>query len=449
MGKSKSLSVLMNGSSVGRLARSSKGIVSFGYDENWLSDSNRRPLSLSLPLTSRVYSGDRVENYFDNLLPDNIALRNRLQARVGASSTRAFDLLSYIGRDCVGAVQLVPEGERPNVKMVTADRMDEAQIEAILKSYAAMPLGVDIDADFRLSVAGAQEKTAFLRMQEGWYRPSGATPTSHIFKLPMGRLGQTGLDLSGSVENEWLCQKLLNAFGMAAADTRMANFGSQMVLVVERFDRRWSTDGSWLIRLPQEDICQATGTPSALKYEADGGPGMAAVMDLLLGSDRAHEDRTAFMTAQVLFWMLGAIDGHAKNFSIFLRPGNRFHLTPLYDVISVYPLAKAGQISMHKVKMAMAVLGKNRHYRWNSITRRHWLDTAKKCRYPEDEMKQIIEKCCDMAQECIDQAGADLPPGFSGQISASIFIGIHQARERLIKNKNGLKPYTKNINSQL
>ncbi|MGD9825925.1 type II toxin-antitoxin system HipA family toxin [Desulfobacter sp.] len=433
MGKAGRLSVLMNGSPVGWLARSSKGIVSFGYDRNWLSDRNRRPLSLSLPLTAQVYSGDRVENFFDNLLPDNMALRNRLQARTGASSTRAFDLLSYIGRDCVGAVQLVPEGERPSIKMVTADRVDDSQIEAILKSYSAMPLGVDIDADFRLSVAGAQEKTAFLRMQGGWYRPSGATPTSHIFKLPMGWLGQTGLDLSGSVENEWLCQKLLDAFGMAAADTQMANFGSQKVLVVKRFDRRWSADGSWLIRLPQEDFCQATGTPSALKYEADGGPGMAAIMGLLLGSDRAHVDRTVFMTAQVLFWMLGAIDGHAKNFSIFLRPGSRFHLTPLYDVISIYPLAKAGQVSMHKVKTAMAVSGKNRHYRWNSITRRHWLDTAKKCRYPEDEMKQIIEKCCDMVQECIDQAGAALPPGFPGQISSAIFSGIHQARERLIK----------------
>jgi len=435
MGKADSLSVLMNGSPVGWLARSSKGIISFGYDRNWLSDRNRRPLSLSLPLTAQVYSGDRVENFFDNLLPDNMALRNRLQARTGASSTRAFDLLSHIGRDCVGAVQLVPEGERPSVKMVTADRVDDSQIEAILKSYSAMPLGVDIDANFRLSVAGAQEKTAFLRMQGGWYRPSGATPTSHIFKLPMGWLGQTGLDLSGSVENEWLCQKLLDAFGMAAADTQIANFGSQKVLVVKRFDRRWSADGSWLIRLPQEDFCQATGTPSALKYEADGGPGMAAIMGLLLGSDRAHVDRTVFMTAQVLFWMLGAIDGHAKNFSIFLRPGSRFHLTPLYDVISIYPLAKAGQISMHKVKMAMAVSGKNRHYRWNSITRRHWLDTAKKCRYPEDEMKQIIEKCCDMVQECIDQAGADLPPGFPGQISSAIFSGIHQARERLIKEQ--------------
>lgn len=435
MGKAESLNVLMNGSPVGWLARSSKGIISFGYDTNWLSDRNRRPLSLSLPLTAQVYSGDRVENYFDNLLPDNMTLRNRLQARVGASSTRAFDLLSHIGRDCVGAVQLVPEGERPNVKMVTADQVDESQIEAILKSYSAMPLGVDIDADFRLSVAGAQEKTAFLRMQGNWYRPSGATPTSHIFKLPMGWLGQTGLDLSGSVENEWLCQKLLDAFGMAAADTRMANFGSQKVLVVKRFDRRWSADGSWLIRLPQEDICQATGTPSALKYEADGGPGMAAIMGLLLGSDRAHVDRTVFMTTQVLFWMLGAIDGHAKNFSIFLRPGSRFHLTPLYDVISIYPLAKAGQISMHKVKMAMAVSGKNRHYRWNSITRRHWLDTAKKCRYPEGEMNQIIEKCCDMAQGCIDQVGEVLPPGFSEQISSAIFSGIYQARERLIKEQ--------------
>ena len=433
MGRSASLSVLMNGALVGRLARSSKGIISFGYDENWLIDPNTRPLSLSLPLTAQVYSGDRVENFFDNLLPDNMAVRDRLQARVKASSTRAFDLLSHIGRDCVGAVQLVPEQERPNVKMVTADRVDESQIEAILKSYAAMPLGVDIDTDFRLSIAGVQEKTAFLRMQGNWYRPSGATPTSHIFKLPMGRLGQTGLDLSGSVENEWLCQKLLGAFGMAVVDSRMANFGDQKVLVLKRFDRRWSGDGSWLIRLPQEDICQATATPSALKYEADGGPGMAEIMDLLLGSDRAHEDRTSFMTAQVLFWMLGAIDGHAKNFSIFLRPGSRFHLTPLYDVISVYPLVMAGQISMYKVKMAMAVSGKNRHYRWNDITGRHWLDTAKKCRFPVDEMKQIIEKCCDMAQKSIDLTGTALPSGFPGQISEAIFSGIQQARERLIK----------------
>jgi len=429
--KANRLQVLMNGSPVGWLSRRANGIISFRYDAAWLASANTRPLSLSLPLITRAYSGDRVENFFDNLLPDNIPLRNRLQARTGAASTRAFDLLFYIGRDCVGAIQLVPEGESVDVRKITANEVDDEQVEAILHSHAAMPLGVDLDSDFRLSVAGVQEKTAFLEMQGAWYRPFGATPTSHIFKLPMGRLGQSGLDLSESVENEWLCQQLLEAFGMPVARTRIATFGSQKVLVVRRFDRRWAGDNAWLIRLPQEDLCQATGTPGALKYEADGGPGMRVVMNLLLGSERAYEDRKIFMMANLLFWMLGAVDGHAKNFSIFLRPGSRFHLTPLYDVISIYPMAASHQIALPKVKMAMAVLGKNRHYRWNTITRRHWLDTARKCRFAEQEMETIIEKCCDLTTGCVEKAGAALPGGFPEHVAESIFSGLQQARDRL------------------
>ena len=425
------LQVLMNGSPVGWLSRRSNGIVSLNYDTAWLANANTRPLSLSLPLTTQVYSGDRVENFFDNLLPDNISLRNRLQVRTGAASTRAFDLLYHIGRDCVGALQLVPEGESIDVKKITASKVDDEQIETILQSHNAMPLGVDLDSDFRLSVAGTQEKTAFLKIRDTWYRPFGATPTSHIFKLPMGGFGQSELDLSESVENEWLCQQLLIAFGVPVACTQMALFGNQKILVVERFDRRWAADGSWLMRLPQEDMCQATGTPGALKYETDGGPGMRAVMDLLLGSDRAHADRKMFMTTQLLFGMLGAIDGHAKNFSIFLRPGGRFHLTPLYDVISIYPLVASHQIALPKVKMAMAVLGKNRHYHWKTITRRHWLDTARKCRYAEQEMAGIIGKCCDLVTGCIEKVTATLPSDFPGHVAESLFSGVRQARNRL------------------
>ncbi|BBO84550.1 hypothetical protein DSCO28_51160 [Desulfosarcina ovata subsp. sediminis] len=431
--KADRLQVLMNGSPVGWLSRRTNGIVAFSYDATWLANDNTRPLSLSLPLTTQDYYGDRVENFFDNLLPDNIPLRNRLQARIGAASIRAFDLLYHIGRDCVGALQLVPEGESVDVRKITASEVDDEQIEAILQAYNAMPLGVDIDSDFRLSLAGAQEKTAFLKMRGTWHRPSGTTPTSHIFKLPMGGFGQSELDPFESVENEWLCQQLLSAFGMPVARTQIASFGHQKVLVVERFDRRWADDGSWLMRLPQEDMCQATGTPGVLKYEADGGPGMRSVMDLLLGSDRAHEDRKMFMTAQLLFWMLGAIDGHAKNFSIFLRPGGRFHLTPLYDVISIYPLVASHQIDLPKVKMAMAVLGKNRHYHWNTITRRHWLDTARKCRYAEQEMTEIIERCCDLATGCIEKVAAILPEDVPGHVAESIFSGVRQARDRLTR----------------
>lgn len=430
--KSIRLKVLMNGHLVGLLTRSSRGVISFDYDETWLVNENRRQLSLSLPLSTQGYSGDIVENYFDNLLPDSLPIRNRLQARVGADSTRAFDLLSHIGRDCVGALQLLPEDEDVDVKTVTASTIDSGQIEKILKNYKTNPLGVDPEADFRLSVAGAQEKTAFLLHDGEWCRPHGATPTSHIFKLPIGELGQSGIDLSDSVENEWLCQQLVREFGVPIASTDIAEFGSQKVLVVERFDRKWSPDGKWLMRLPQEDMCQATGTAGSQKYENEGGPGAKQVMEILRGSERSYEDRTSFMTAQLVFWMLGAIDGHAKNFSLFHGRGGLFRLTPLYDVISIYPVLSAGQIDEQQVRMAMAVLGKNKHYRWDKISRRHWLETAKICQYSSEDMDEIISKCCDITSSCIDNVKEIIPKGFPGNIADTIFKGVVRAKERLL-----------------
>jgi serine/threonine-protein kinase HipA len=112
-----------------------------------------------MPLAGREYSGLVVENYFDNLLPDSLPLRNRLQARVGADSGRCFDLLARIGRDCVGALQLLPECEQVEIRSVRAQPLMEEEIAAILRNYQAMPLGIDLEADFRISLAGAQEKS--------------------------------------------------------------------------------------------------------------------------------------------------------------------------------------------------------------------------------------------------------------------------------------------------
>lgn len=422
----------MNGIPVGRLASSVRGEISFIYDDSWLSDENRRAISLSIPLSTRNYSGLVVENFFDNLLPDSQTTRNRLQARTGADFARPFDLLSQIGRDCVGALQLLPEGEESRVMTTTCVPLTDQEIADILSDCEAIPLGVNPESGFRLSVAGVQEKTAFLLKDGRWCRPSGATPTSHIFKLPIGRLGQNEIDLSDSVENEWLCRQLLDGFGLPVAKTEVLRFGSRKVLAVERFDRRWSADGSWLMRLPQEDMCQATGTPGSLKYEVDGGPGMKSIMELLLGAEQSHKDRTLFMTAQVVFWMLGAIDGHAKNFSIFHLRGGLFKMTPLYDVISIYPVISTGQLPVQRVSMAMAVIGKNRHYRWNQIVRRHWLETATKCQFPPEEMDKIIDRCCDTAEYSIEKAKAIVPPGFPSRTAEAIFSGILSARDRLV-----------------
>jgi len=429
------LKVLMNGHLLGWLRSSSRGAVSFVYEESWLSSDNRRPISLSLPLSNREYHGQVVENYFDNLLPDSFSIRSRLQARVGAETSRCFDLLAQIGRDCVGALQLLPEGEDVDVHSVKADQLTEEEIESILKNYRTMPLGVDLKADFRISVAGAQEKTAFLKLGDNWYRPYGATPTSHIFKLPIGELGQSGIDLSESIENEWLCQQILDAFGIPIAVTEMMKFGEQKVLVVERFDRRWSADRTWLMRLPQEDMCQAAGISGSLKYGDEGGPGMRVIMDILLGSKQSHRDRTIFMTGQLLFWMLAAIDGHAKNFSIFHMRRGLYRMAPLYDVMSVHPIIEAGQIDKQRVRMAMAVQGKSRHYRQDMICRRHWLEAARKLRFSQDDMADIIERCCDQINGVINDVSDLIPRDFPEIIADAVFSGLRSSRERLVKER--------------
>lgn len=285
---------------------------------------------------------------------------------------------------------------------------------------------------FRISIAGAQEKSALLWHEQQWHRPLGATPTTHIFKLPLGRVGNMQADLSTSVENEWLCAQIVREFGLPAAHCHIADFSDQHVLVVERFDRRLANDRQWWLRLPQEDMCQATGTPPTMRYESDGGPGISSIGSLLLGSREAATDRRNFFRAQVLFWMLCATDGHAKNFSVFIEPHGRFSLTPLYDVISAYPILGAGknQLAPQKARMAMAVRGKNRHYRWAEIQPRHWISTAAKVGL-EATAEEDVLALAKQAPGVVDRVSALLPMDFPETVSSRIFEGLLRSAERL------------------
>lgn len=425
------LFVFMNGEKVGLLSRAPSGKLEFRYEAGWLISKAGRPLSLSMPMAAQTYSGDVVENYFDNLLPDSQPIRNRIQKRFGARSNRGFDLLWHVGRDCVGAIQLFPEDIPVDGQKIESEPLSDEAIANTLKNYRTMPLGMREEKAFRISLAGAQEKTAFLRLNNEWRLPLGTTPTSHIFKLPIGRIEHSNVDLSDSFENEWLCHAILKAYGLAVAPAEMMTFDGIKVLVVERFDRRWSTDKTWLIRLPQEDMCQALGIPPALKYESDGGAGVEQIMKLLLGSISSLEDRRTFMTQVFLFWVMGAIDGHAKNFSISLRPGGAFQLTPAYDVISAYPLVAKGQIERKTMSMAMSLKGKRRHYLWEHMFHRHWLSTAKLCNFPEDEMVQVIERILGEMDQVVDKVSSALPAEFPEDIAAAIFAGMKRARERV------------------
>lgn len=440
--KVRRLAVWMNGEFVGNWTIDAQGQHEFRYEQTWIEAEDARPISLSMPLQppDTPYRGLMVESFFDNLLPDSVEIRRRVQTRFGARSTSAFDLLFEVGRDCVGAVQLLPPDHPPeNLRQIDGEPLDEDGVaEELRAATSSTALGQREGDAFRISIAGAQEKSALLWHLDQWHRPTGTTPTTHIFKLPLGRVGNMQADLSTSVENEWLCLQIVRAFGLPAAACQIADFSDQHVLVVERFDRRLAKGKKWWIRLPQEDMCQATGTPATIRYESDGGPGFSDISALLLGSRNAVADRRTFFKSQVLYWMLCATDGHAKNFSVFIEAYGRFSLTPLYDVISAYPILGSGrnQLAPQKAKMAMAVQGKNRHYKWLEIQPRHWLSTARQAGLETTANEDILH-LIDQTPVVADTVSASLPKGFPEHVSGPILDGLLSSAKRL--TESGLK----------
>lgn len=435
--KRKTLGVWMNGLQVGLWIQAPSGEHQFSYVPEWLDQQESRPLSLSMPLrTNSPYRGPVVESWFENLLPDSREIRQRMQSRFHTGSTRAFDLLAEIGRDCVGAVQLLPEGEVPGgIQHIDGEALTKSDVAAVLRA-TPISSGSGLDGgDFRISLAGAQEKTALLWHDGGWQRPRGATPTTHIFKLPLGRVGNFRGDLTTSVENEWLCSRIVAAFELPVAGAEVQTFEDQKTLVVERFDRRLAAEGTYWLRLPQEDLCQALEAPPSLKYEGDGGPGIRSIMDLLLGSRVAEQDRMMFLKTQVVFWLLCAIDGHAKNFSVAIEPEGRFSLTPLYDVLSAWPVIGHGQdqLARENAKMAMAASSKNRHYHWDGIQARHWLSTAQACGIDDSAMTAILENLIEKTPQVVQRIETMLPAGFPDQVSETILRGLEFAAGRLEK----------------
>ncbi len=419
-----SLFVYMNGYEVGEYIQRRGGAQEFFYCDAWLEQKGAIPISLSLPLTDKIHKGDRVHNYFDNLLPDSTAIRSRLQTRFGVKTNRPFNLLSFIGRDCVGALQLVAERTDVDVKKIDGVPLADTDIADVLRNYRTMPLGMSRELEFRISLAGAQEKTALLWHDDAWQCPLGSTPTTHIFKLPIGKIDHSEFDLSDSVENEWLCMEIMRGFGLPVPVVNIRHFEEMKVLVVERFDRVLAEDKSWIIRQPVEDMCQANEFAAALKYESDGGPGMAMIMEKLKSSLQPEEDRRQFMRTVFLFWILGAIDGHAKNISIFLKAGGRFELTPVYDVLSAYPLAEKREIEYRDLKMAMALHSKNIHYHWHEMLPRHWFNQAKKLDFPGSDMEQIIEQTISNIDRVIDHVSTYLPADFPEDIADPVFNGM-------------------------
>jgi serine/threonine-protein kinase HipA len=422
------LAVWANGERVGEWRLPARGRTEFVYDAKWMAAPEGRALSLSLPFTfaNVPLRGAPVENYFDNLLPDSDAIRRRLQARFHTRSSGVFDLLSAIGRDCVGAVQLLPAGETPaDIHRIEAHALSDSQLAAELAGLTSPASPALEENEFRISIAGAQEKTAFLRHHDQWCRPIGSTPTTHIFKLPLGLVGNRQADMRTSVENEFLCARLVAALGIPVAPCDMGEFGAYKVLIVERFDRQLHSSGKYWLRLMQEDFAQATGTPWHRKYQAEGGPGLLEIAAILGSSVESQRDLETLFKAQLAFFLLAATDGHAKNFSLRILPQSRYRLTPLYDVLSAWPVIgkKANELPPQKVRLAMALPGERPRYHLAQLQRRHFEMFGARIGLGR-RASTLIDEMMARAPAAIEQVQRALPRRFPQALAARIFEGI-------------------------
>lgn len=309
-----------------------------------------------------VHGHERIEAFLWGLLPDNAHILDRWAKRFQVSARNAFALIAHVGEDCAGAVQFV----RPErVEALVVDSPDEVEWLTEPEIAARLQLlRTDPSAWRRLgdtgqfSLAGAQPKTALFLEDGRWGVPAGRTPTTHILKPPAG-------EFDGHAENEHICLSLARAMGLIATRSEVRRFENEVAIVVERYDRRRTVDG--IIRVHQEDVCQALAIPPTSKYENEGGPGAQAVMDLLrTASARPDEDRARFLDALIFSWLTAGTDAHAKNYSLLIGTNGRVRLAPLYDLASALPYHR---FDLRKLRLAMNIGGE---YRIHAIGVRQW-----------------------------------------------------------------------------
>ncbi|UFX44157.1 MULTISPECIES: type II toxin-antitoxin system HipA family toxin [Bradyrhizobium] len=370
------LVALLDGREVGRVHNDARGRLTFVYDSDWRQTRGAYPISLSMPLAAEEHGPAAVQAFLWGLLPDNERVLDRWAKKFQVSARNVFALISHVGEDCAGAIQFVTRDRLEELRSGTNDKvewLDETavakRLQALREDHAAWRLPRDTG---QFSLAGAQPKTALLLQKARWGIPSGGIPTTHILKPPTGHF-------DGHAENEHICLNLARNLGLPVAGTKVVRFEKEIAIVVERYDRQFS--GNDVIRVHQEDACQARGIMPTKKYQSEGGPSAADIIELLRTySTDSVDDLDTFIDALGLNWLIGGTDAHAKNYSLLLASGPTVRLAPLYDVASILPY---DDVDLQKMKLAMKVGGE---YRLAQIGAREWQKFARETRFDAEKV---------------------------------------------------------------
>lgn len=370
------LVALLDGEEVGRVHNDARGRLTFVYDSDWREARAAYPISLSMPLAAEEHGPSAVQPFLWGLLPDNERVLDRWAKKFQVSARNVFALISHVGEDCAGAIQFVTPDRFRILRSGADDKvewLDETAIakrlQALREDHAAWRLPRDTG---QFSLAGAQPKTALLLQKDRWGIPSGRIPTTHILKPPTGHF-------DGHAENEHICLGVARKLGLPVAETKVMQFEKEIAIVIERYDRLFS--GNHIVRVHQEDICQARGILPTKKYQSEGGPAAADIVELLRTySTDSGDDLDTFVDALGFNWLIGGSDAHAKNYSLLLAGGPTVRLAPLYDIASILPY---DDVDLQKMKLAMKIGGE---YTLSLISAREWQKFARETRCNTDKV---------------------------------------------------------------
>ena len=360
----------------------------FSYDADYLASSGACPISLSLPLREKPFNSWETRLFFENLLPP-VIVRRRLEKVIHHDADNYFAFLKTLGGDCAGAIALYPEDVDPVAHEDMLRELSEDEADEILKALPMSPLLQGVVDNYRISVAGAQDKLV-VRLCDGRISlPLYGAASTHIVKPGMERC-------ENSVENECFCQRLAAKAGLSAAGSSIFDVKGVRYYITERYDRKVVNGG--VERFLQEDFCQAMGVDSEKKYQTDGGPGAARCFRFLREHSLGLADQMRYVDFFLYNFLIGNADAHAKNLALLHVDGGSA-VAPLYDAMStlVYP-------NIYNA-MAMEIGG---HYEFKDVTRTSFAAFAEKCDINPRAVLDRLDALAELLPQKADELAVEM-----------------------------------------
>lgn len=380
-----SLDVYLHGLRIGALTQTIGTDYRFGFSPETVAEAGEGAivLSHSLPVREEAYDAIATRSFFDGLLPED-SRRDEIARELRVSPADGYSLLAALGRDCAGAVVIAPEGEPVEPVDGSVSWLSDGELGELIDRLPARPLGVERgESGMRLSLAGVQRKLTLIRSGSGQFgKPRADAPSTHLIKP------QYDEEYPALACNEMFCMRVAGCVGLPVAETELEMIAGRPCLISQRFDR--SSSGMGTTRLHQEDLCQALGISSNLKYQAWSGPGFLQLADLLREIGRGV-DVEMVVRAAVCNYVLGNSDAHGKNFAIlFAELGRR--LAPLYDLVStaVYDLDDA---------MAMAI---GDVFDPEAVSLADWMDMSADCDLQPQPFLRLVRETSGRVRDCAE-----------------------------------------------